>query len=157
MKTDATAKDVNGKRITPTSLAFEWSKLARSDQRSDSCLTSMHLRQLKHFIKSTDNQASEAMYFAVENWYKFTLKVVESVNPTYIPVAPDITFMCTHCGILLTYLNEKDDPCSPIAKNPKAHYKVKSPVNVPEPTATLEDVQATLAQLVANAAKKPPS
>lgn len=137
------------KKATPTSLGFEWRKYVMSKYGVEVILTAAHLGQLKYFIKSTGDEALVAMYFALENWSKFTLKVGQVVNLTYYPQGPDITFMSQHSKMLLMCMTEKNDPSAPMAKNPAIYHSTALPDSVPEPKSTPEQAQKTFDQLAA--------
>ena len=153
MKVDAIAKDQINRRVTPTSLAFEWRNRTESNKDSDECMTTTHLGQLKCFIRSTGSQAPEAMTFAIENWQKFSSKVLKVRSPTYTSWFPDITFMCSHGDILLLCMNEKDSPCVQITKHSNDFPKPTSPVSEFEPKANIEDVKASLLKIAELTAK----
>jgi len=147
MKKDSTSEDQSTRRVTPSSLAFQWRKNPKSNWHSDDYITTTHLGQLKHFIQSTGSQATEAMYFAIDNWSKFYPRVLEVKAPKYWTFYPDITFMCSHSDILLLCMNEKDSPYVEVKKHFHGHPKPTFQVSPLEPKATLEDVQSSLKKL----------
>ncbi len=153
MKADSIAKDKGSKKVTPTSLVFEWRKRVKSHEASNHYITTTHLGQLKHFILSTGSQAQEAMYFAIDNWNKFYSKVLIIKNPKYTTWYPDITFMCSHSDILLLCMNETDSPSMQVTKQSHSFLKPMLQVKTFEPKATPEDVQASLAKLAEIAAQ----
>ena len=154
MKADSIAKDKGNKKVTPTSLAFEWRKRVKSHEASNVYITTTHLGQLKHFIMSTGSQAQEAMYFAIDNWNKFYFKVLNLKDPKYRTWFPDITFMCSHSDILLLCINEKDSPSMQVTKQSYSFNKPLLPEEPIEQKATKEDVQAALAQIAEILRKK---
>lgn len=145
MKKNSTSENQSTHRVTPTSLAFQWRKHLELNWHSDDYITAIHLGQLKYFIQSTGNQASEAMNFAIKNWQKFSSKVLKVKNPTYTSWLPDITFMCSHGDILLLCMNGQDSPSVRVTNHSHGVPKPTSPVSEFEPKATKADVIASLA------------
>ena len=69
-------------------------------------LTKINYGQLKQFGNKMGSKADEAVTFAVQNWFKFTLSAMQDKGASSVPGTPVIGFLLKYCDVLLKLMDE---------------------------------------------------
>lgn len=137
-------------------MALLWKKRVSLHHEWVKNLLPKEVGQLKHVHAALGSEAVGVLDWALQNWQVFAheVQVQKGVTPA---MAPHVGFFCQHWEVAAHLSKKPVVDLQPIAPVPKP--TTIKPVHNPghdEPTATADEVQATLEALAALAAGKKP-
>ena len=139
-----------------SAMAMLWKKRMSLHQQWVKNLLPKEVGQLKHVHIALGTNAVAVLDWALQNWQVFAheVQVSKGVMPA---MAPHVGFFCQHWEIALALSSKKETvDVQPVAAAPTFSIKPVHNAVHDEPTATADEVQATLEALAALAAGKKP-